>query len=289
MPDRKYELTQEDRDTIFLNQILPELTKNTCTSKEPRAHILGGQPGAGKSHFIRILKSTDSKLLVINGDDLRGYHPHYTHLLEIVEIDAADITQQDTNYWIERAIEEAIRNKISFVVEGTMKTSAVPLSTAKSLHNNGYSVEVDAILINPAISMVDLYKRYLEQKKVLGHARFTKLSAHDDTVKNILENISTINDSPHINTLKVFKRISDRYDSLFERSDGDLKSDELLSVLNTQKDSKLNKEERSYLLESRVMVIELAKELNINLPAELQKNRGENTRTRIDEGNITMR
>ena len=41
----------------------------------PKAYILGGQPGAGKSNIQRWLKRKDKNIIAINADDFRVYHP----------------------------------------------------------------------------------------------------------------------------------------------------------------------------------------------------------------------
>ena len=50
---------------ILINGKIP----NVC----PKAYILGGQPGAGKSNIQRWLKRKDKNIIAINADDFRVY------------------------------------------------------------------------------------------------------------------------------------------------------------------------------------------------------------------------
>lgn len=52
--------------------------------QNPKAIILGGQPGAGKSLLHRIYKKKfNQNIAIINGDDYRKYHPNIKELINI--------------------------------------------------------------------------------------------------------------------------------------------------------------------------------------------------------------
>ncbi len=56
-------------------------------SKIPKAIILGGQPGAGKSSLITRLKmEKDNNIIVISGDDFRKEHPHFASFMSNMEM-----------------------------------------------------------------------------------------------------------------------------------------------------------------------------------------------------------
>ena len=59
-----------------------ELAKGRYHSQpSPRAILLAGQPGAGKTILSSLLQaSLDDDAVFINGDDYRRYHPHYSEL-----------------------------------------------------------------------------------------------------------------------------------------------------------------------------------------------------------------
>ncbi|KAA6234077.1 AAA family ATPase [Campylobacter sp. LR291e] len=70
----KINLSQEQIDEVF-NDILAN--KHSVVSN-PKGFVLGGQPGAGKSNLIKIVKNElEGNVIVMNGDDFRKYHSDY--------------------------------------------------------------------------------------------------------------------------------------------------------------------------------------------------------------------
>lgn len=176
--------------------------------------------GSGKSEFIKILKEKHNQksFSIINGDDLRNYHPFYTQFLIEDEENAADLTQESVNYWVERLINEVSNRKGDIIIEGTMKNPNVPINTAKLLKEKNYSVEANIILTNQEISKVDMIRRYLVQKQSFGSSRFTKPEAHKNILKNILESIIKINQSEFFDNVKIYRRIAVEYKKIFEKN-----------------------------------------------------------------------
>mgnify|MGYP001587957694 FL=1 len=75
-------LTQKEREDIFLKFILPYTSKGITPKENPLGIILGGQPGAGKSNFIGHRKKEYPDMAVVNGDELRRFHPQFGKLLK---------------------------------------------------------------------------------------------------------------------------------------------------------------------------------------------------------------
>ena len=256
-------LSNEIRDKIFYDFILPSITDNIKSPTNPTAHVLGGQPAAGKSHFIKKLIEQDKNTVIINGDDFRGYHPGYNYFLRHNEQEAADLTQQDVNYWIEKAIAEISLRKYSIIIEGTLKNANVIIKTAKLLNNTGYLVNVDVILVNPEISKADMIKRYLLQKQILGFSRFTKIDAQINTVSNLFDNIIKIADKKEIDYLRLFRREIEDYNLFYERKfekNSEYNEVDLKRVLEAEQKRELSRRELEYIKNSWEKIIELSKE-----------------------------
>ena len=120
-----------------------------CAIKEanavdfPKAIILGGQPGAGKSSLITQLCVRQNKnVVVISGDDFRKEHPRFNQLYAQYGDDYVDYTQKFSSQVTERLIDELSREKYNLIIEGTLRTSAVPIRTAELLKSRGYHVEL---------------------------------------------------------------------------------------------------------------------------------------------------
>ena len=66
-----------------LEQTCHSLSFDAEVAKNPRAWLLGGQSGAGKTRLHRICKDQlDGNAIVINGDEYRRSHPHFAAIQE---------------------------------------------------------------------------------------------------------------------------------------------------------------------------------------------------------------
>ncbi len=243
-------LTDSDRDEIFFKYIYPNLILGLKIVNKPQAYILGGQPGAGKSHFIKLLLNENENLAVINGDDFRGYHPKYRYFLEQNEKQASDLVQSDINYWIEKALFELAKQGYSLIIEGTIRNVTVPIKTAKLLKRYNYNVNVEVILTKPELSQIDILKRYLLQKQQIGLARFTKISAHKIVIENIFENILQLASVAEIDNLRLYRRVLTNYVLLYNKQT-DYRKECLAEILEQEKNRALSKQELKYISPTR--------------------------------------
>ena len=115
------DISRQEADNIFEEKIL-DFYKNIPSKDSPTGIILGGQPGSGKSAYARSILMNNSDFVFINEDDLREYHPNYYYYLRRDDKNAADLTQQVVNYWIEKLIIFCIDKKLNLITEGTMRS-----------------------------------------------------------------------------------------------------------------------------------------------------------------------
>jgi hypothetical protein len=144
----RYRLSLEDHDRIFREAIVPSLTRGLRGNDSPRATILGGQPGSGKSALQSELErelARASGVLCIVGDDLRLYHPAYTRLLHQDDKTAAYYTDRDSALWIEKLIAHAKEARYNLLVESTMRLATKVSATALDLRAAGYHIDARAI------------------------------------------------------------------------------------------------------------------------------------------------
>lgn len=188
------ELSEDDAEQIFNDVIFPQISKGIIPSPLPRAVIVGGQPGSGKSVFASRLLQEEPNTVFINGDDFRSLHPLYTEYLAKSSLDAADKTQEIVNLWIERALLNCVHSHLNFIVEGTMRSAKAPLATALMAKGARYVVD-GAVISTPAeLSLASTVFRFEEAKRKGGIARYTKKESHDEaflalpnTVKELIE------------------------------------------------------------------------------------------------------
>lgn len=190
----KYLFSQENLENEF-NIIWRDLLPNLKNDQIPKAYILGGQPGAGKSVMIdKILQNElQGNAIVISGDDYRRHHPSYKLIQEKEGILSAKYTQAFSAKITEMLIQKASDEKYNLVIEGTFRTANTPLKTLDILKSKGYETHI-AIIATPArISRVSCLERY--KKQFLAEpkmARFTDPKDHDIVLENIVANVNEV-------------------------------------------------------------------------------------------------
>lgn len=178
--------SQVEFDAIY-NDLKRCAIEEAYTGDSPKAIILGGQPGAGKSSLITRLKmGQNEKAVVISGDDFRKEHPHFDKLYAEYGDGYVNHTQKFSSQVTERLIDELSREKYNLIIEGTLRTSAVPLMTAELLKNRGYHVELAVMAVPPILSYVGTIERYEKMKEIGTTPRMTTKMQHDNTVNSIV-------------------------------------------------------------------------------------------------------
>ena len=175
---------------------------------KPIGYVLGGQPGAGKSSLSAIVMANLNKNVIsISGDDYRPYHPYFDVIQQLYKEDAAQYTAKFAGRMTELLIEKALNEKYNIVVEGTFRTSTVPLNTLKKMKNVGYSTGVLVQICDKKISWKSCQERYqkmLEANPLL--ARAVDKSHHDLVVKQLPFTIQEVYNSGISDNFEIFER-----------------------------------------------------------------------------------
>lgn len=175
--------------------------------KEPKAYILGGQPGAGKSRLNNHLqKINNGNLVIINGDEYRKSHPNFDKIIEKYGIDFPKYTSNFSSQVTERLIEVLSDKKYNLCIEGTLRTTTVPINTCNLLKSKGYNVELDIMATKEKISYLSTQLRYYNFLSKGMIARATPKEHHDMVVKSICTNLNEIYNKKVFDDIKIFNR-----------------------------------------------------------------------------------
>ena len=199
--------SSEDFDKA-LERTIDFLTFNKNISSTPRAVILGGQSGAGKTtiHRVKMLESKGN-YIVIDGDTYRAQHPYFRELQEKYGVDSVDYTKMFAGKMVEAVIDKLSSLKYNLIIEGTLRSAAVPINTATLLKSKGYTVDFCLIATKPELSYLTTQLRYLEMMIVDPlQARATPKDHHDGIVKALVANITELEQSGVFETIQVYKR-----------------------------------------------------------------------------------
>ena len=184
--------------------------KESCKIDLPKAIILGGQPGAGKSSLITQLEVRQGeKAVVISGNDFRKEHPHFDKLYAQYGDDYVNHTQKFSSQVTERLIDELSGEKYNLIIEGTLRTSAVPLKTAELLKSRGYQVELAVLAVPPILSYVGTIERYEKMKEIGTTPRMTTKLQHDNTVNSIVNSIRDVYATSVFDDILLYNRKSE--------------------------------------------------------------------------------
>ena len=175
--------------------------------KEPKSYILGGQPGAGKSRLNNHLqKINNGNLVIINGDEYRKSHPNFDKIVEEYGIDFPKYTSSFSSQITERLIEVLSDKKYNLCIEGTLRTTTVPINTCNLLKSKGYNVELDIMATKEKISYLSTQLRYYNFLSKGMIARATPKEHHDMVVKSICTNLNEIYNKKIFDDIKIFNR-----------------------------------------------------------------------------------
>lgn len=189
-------------DDATLERVYREVVRDVLfgdarASAHPRAVIVGGQPGAGKTAAVldarRQLAAAGDGVAFINGDELRPYHPMYRQLVAADPAMAADRTGADVGWWVERGIREAARSRFHSVAETTMRQPAVVVRTAAGFVAQGFQVEMRVLVVDPELSRQGIYQRYARAlAKAQAPPRFTLARYHDDALAQMPATLAAV-------------------------------------------------------------------------------------------------
>ncbi len=176
-------------------------------SKHPKAILLGGQSGAGKTTLHDVYqKVMKSNMLIINGDEYRSRHPRYLQIEDEYGIDAPAHTAAWAGQMVEALIDASSSVKYNLIIEGTLRTSEVPIKTATLLRDRGYGVSLALMAVKPEISLISCQLRY-EQMRIAGTVpRAVDPEHHRVIVENIVDNLETLEESPLFDSIALYSR-----------------------------------------------------------------------------------
>ena len=175
--------------------------------EQPKAILLAGQPGAGKTELSSMMTlALGGDAAFINGDDFRRYHPNYRKLFSLYGSDAVSLISPFSNAVVERMIDQFSDRRFHLVIEGTGRTTEVPRSTAERLSRKGYTVELAAIATRPEISLISTMLRFYQMNESGTIPRATAAAAHDLVVRSLPENLDVLSYVPEISHITIWDR-----------------------------------------------------------------------------------
>jgi len=181
--------------------------ERTEQQERPRAILLGGQPGAGKSELtaeaVRELKAAGGAV-VIDADRMREENPRYKALSKEDPQNAADRTQKEAGEWATRLTMTAAENGRNLVVDGTMRNPDNIRDLTTRLKAEGYEVEARVLAVGAETSMTRARLRFEEQVAERGSGRYVNQGQHDNAYEGMPRTVATLERDKLVDAIKVY-------------------------------------------------------------------------------------
>lgn len=211
----------------------------TTPQENPKAILLGGQPGAGKSALaaeaIRELRANGGAV-VIDADRMREENPRYKQLSRDDPQHAADRTQKEAGEWATRLTLAAVENRRNLVVDGTMRSPENIRDLTARLKEHGYEVEARVLAVNPETSMTRARLRFEEQVAERGTGRFVNKEQHDNAYAGMVESVRALERDKLADSVRVYDANQRQiYENSQERGDWKKKA-EAVQTLEQERD-----------------------------------------------------
>lgn len=187
------ELSLERIHGIFHAVIEPNFSIYT-SSPTPATVFLGAQPGAGKTNAQSIITGMYGfgSLMPIVGDDFRSYHPDYEMLLKTSPLEMPNKTARAAGIWTGMAVEWSRENRVSCIIEGTWRNKLTVLQEVERALNANRKTHAILLAVPPILSRLSILGRYYTDMKSGRRARWTPPEVHDETVRNLPDNVEEI-------------------------------------------------------------------------------------------------
>ena len=209
---------KETKDAI-INGLWNKISSQNLTSQQsPKAYILGGQPGAGKSTSTRKLEAQYNRnILTIDLDQYRDQHPNYEALYEKYGKELSSYTHEFAGEIKEEIQKRAIDAKYNIIIDGTLGNVERAEQLIDGLKKEGYQVEVLIHTCPKEISWQSVNERYEDALNNSKIPRFVPKIVHDKIVEALPTNADKLSQSNQIESLTVHNRQEKIYDSKIDK------------------------------------------------------------------------
>lgn len=202
------------------------IASNPRMPDRPQAYLLGGQSGAGKTTLHKLLaRRLEEGAVIINGDSFRKYHPRFCELQDKYGDRSVGYTAPWSGRMTEALVDAFSSIGYNLVIEGTLRTSEVPLSTAERLHRRSYAASLALMAVKPEISLISCRIRYQQMRLAGTIPRAVDPRHHRRIVDQIVENLAVLEDSGRFDSIQLFDR---SWKCLFPQEGDDRKASEVL-------------------------------------------------------------
>ena len=220
MVEKDLLVVDKNTKNIIVDELWNDISssQNLTSQQSPKAYILGGQPGAGKSTSTdKLVKQYNRNILTIDLDEYRKQHPNYEALYEKYGKELSSYTHEFAGEIKEEIQKRATDAKYNIIIDGTLKNVNKAEKQIDDLKNKGYSVDVLIHTCPKEVSWQSVNARYENALKQGRIPRYVPKHVHDQVVEALPANADKLSQSNQIESLTVHNRQEKIYDSKIDK------------------------------------------------------------------------
>lgn len=188
---REDRLTTQEHDEIFQRILRKYITKpaeknELTTSDNPKAVLLGGQPGGGKGGMERASKAEMDSVVSIDPDELRTFHPRYAIHMLAEPATASGLVHRDAKRWSMELLDACIKQRYNVIYDSTLSSTRSADNLIEPLSKARYEIEVKVIAVQKTLSQQGVQIRF-ERKLAERRAKVAQRDGILQTIKQAEE------------------------------------------------------------------------------------------------------
>lgn len=171
-PDSR--LDHETHARLLQEKVIPNGGVNETSSQiHPKAVVLAGQPGAGKSKVSgALLREFDGDVVLVDPDELRRTHSEFVSLSQQHPYTWAGHTHEDASQWAKELRSAAIGGRRNLILDTTLGNGDSAVTLIKDLQAKGYDVEIRGVVAHRLESELGVDARFADSLNSAGFGRY---------------------------------------------------------------------------------------------------------------------
>ncbi len=201
----RYELSEEESDLIF-EKIKNLALKDKTPVEHPKAIVDLAPPGSGKTGLngYSLNQFENKNAIIINGDELKGFHPKAKEIAQLYPELYAKITDRNSNKWADKLVELALKQKYNVIYEGT-GNSKVMLNIIKNKMDN-HEITIRTLAVNDLNCLMSILDRYEGQVDRKEYGRLVTEDRFYHIYNSFLDVIDKLEKSGIAKSIEVYTR-----------------------------------------------------------------------------------
>ena len=169
-----WSLAPQAHAQVFAEKVLPHSGLDSTTPQEhPKAIVLAGQPGAGKSGVAgAAIRELAGDAIPIDPDALREMHRDAPQLVQQHPYTWSGHTHSDASQWAKELRSLAVEGRRNLILDTTLGNGDAAVNLIKNLQAKGYEVEIRGVVAHRLESELGVDRRFTDKLDDEGFGRY---------------------------------------------------------------------------------------------------------------------